>query len=885
MAIASGTKLGPYEIQSRLGAGGMGEVYRARDTRLERSVAIKVLPANLTSDPNLRQRLEREAKAISKLSHPHICTLHDIGHQDGMDFLVMELVEGETLEQRLVKGALPPGQTVRYGEQIADGLAKAHKLGITHRDLKPANIILTKSGAKLMDFGLAKQSDVVQLGAALTEMTAAQSKLTSEGSIVGTLQYMAPEQLEGKEADARTDIFALGEVLYEMLTGKPAFSGKSRASLIASVLTTDPPPISQLQTPPALERLVKKCLAKDPDERWQSASDLASELNWALEGGSQAGTPAQAIAGRKHYERWAWVAAALFAVLAVTAIGLYFQDRDQHGNLLQAYLPPPENTSYLFTGDTAGFPALSPEGGRLAFVATDERGGRLIWIRSLTDGSVRSLPGTDSASFPFWSFDGKSVGYFGSGKLKRISIAGGSPVDIADADNPRGGTWNQDDVILFAPSSQTAIYRVSAAGGTPKPITAVDQSRHTTHRWPFFLPDGKRFLYLAASHAKPHADLDAIYVASLDGKENRLLTVSTSNAVAVPGYLLFLQDRTLMAQRFELSSATLRGEPFAIAQNVHFEEGNWHAVFDCASNGTLTYQRAVGLQGSQLLWYNRDGHVVEKLGDTDRYRTVRLSPDGRRLAVLIGEPGGNIWVYDLARGTRTRYTFGGAGDRTPVWSPDGSQIAFSRFVAGASDIFVIASNGAGTEKLLFAAERLKLPTDWSPDGKYLLFTQTPVGFGVWLLPLSGEMKPQPFLPPQPTTLEAQFSPDGHWVVYTSQESGRTEIYVTQFPGPNGKWQISVNGGREPRWRRDGKAIFYWASDHTFMEALLETSGATLQVIATRPLFKASMPLDPAGSVTYDVSPDGKRFIVNTSKTAEDQPLTIVTNWTAELKHQ
>jgi len=747
--------------------------------------------------------------------------------------------------------------------------------------------MLTKAGAKLMDFGLAKQSSPAPLAAALTEMTMEQANLTSEGMLVGTFQYTAPERLEGKEADARTDIFALGEVLYEMLTGKAAFSGKSRASLIASILTADPPPITQLQpmTPPALERVVQKCLAKDPDERWQSASDLASELNWALEGGSRAGTPAQAIAGRKHYERWAWVAAALFAVLAVTAIWLYFQNRDPHGNLLQAYLPPPENTSYLFTGDTAGFPALSPEGGRLAFVATDERGGRLIWIRILTDGSVRSLPGTDSASFPFWSFDGKSVGYFAGGKLKRISVAGGSPVDIADADNPRGGTWNQDDVILFAPSSQTPIYRVSAAGGTPKPITAVDQSRHTTHRWPFFLPDGKRFLYLAASHAKPHADLDAIYVASLDGKENRLLTISTSNAIAVPGYLLFLQDRTLMAQPFEISSATVRGEPFAIAQNVHFEEGNWHAVFDCASNGTLIYQRAVGLQGSQLLWYNRDGHVVEKLGDTDRYRTVRLSPDGRRLAVLIGEPGGSIWVYDLARGTRTRYTFGGAGDRTPVWSPDGSQIAFSRFVAGASDIFVVASNGAGTEKPLFAAEKLKLPTDWSPDGKYLLFTQTPVGFGVWLLPLSGEVKPQLFLPPQLTTSESQFSPDGHWVVYTSQESGRTEIYVTQFPGPKGKWQISVNGGREPRWRRDGKAIFYWASDHTFMEAQLETSGATLQVTATRPLFKASMPYDPAGSVTYDVSPDGKRFIVNTSNTAEDQLLTIVTNWTSELKHQ
>src|SRR5712692_3606212 len=370
MALTSGTKLGPYEVVAPLGAGGMREVYRARDTRLERDVAVKVLPTNLSCDPSSRQRLEREAKAVSKLNHPHICTLHDIGHQDGMDFLVMELLEGETLEQRLTKGLLPSEQTVRYAGQIVDALAKAHKKGLTHRDLKPSNIMLTKSGAKLMDFGLAKQTGPAPLAAALTEMTMEQSKLTGEGTIVGTFQYMAPEQLEGKEADARTDIFALGEVVYEMATGKPAFSGKSRASLIAAILTNDPPPISALQpmTPPALERVVRKCLAKDPDERWQSASDLASELNWALEGGSQAGTPAQAIAGRKHYERWAWVAAALFAVLAVTAIWLYFQNRDPHGNLLQAYLPPPENTSYLFTGDTAGFPALSPEGGRLAFV-------------------------------------------------------------------------------------------------------------------------------------------------------------------------------------------------------------------------------------------------------------------------------------------------------------------------------------------------------------------------------------------------------------------------------------------------------------------------------------------------------------------------------------
>jgi serine/threonine protein kinase len=408
MALTSGTKLGPYEIISPLGAGGMGEVYRASDTRLDREVAIKVLPASLSSDASLKQRLEREAKAVSKLSHPHICTLHDIGHQDGMDFLVMELLEGETLEQRLTKGPLSSEQTVRYAAQIADALAKAHKKSLTHRDLKPANIMLTKSGAKLMDFGLAKQAGSAPLAAALTEMTMEQSKLTGEGTIVGTFQYMAPEQLEGKEADARTDIFALGEVIYEMVAGKPAFSGKSRASLIAAILTTEPQSITQLQplTPPVLERVVKKCLAKDPEERWQSASDLASELQWMAEGGSQTGAQAPLIARPRTRERWAWVAAAVFALLTVISSLLYFQSRDQHRPSLQAYLLPPEKTSYFFTGDTAGYPVLSPDGRLLAFVATDERGSRLIWIRGLTDASIRSLPGTDSASFPFWSFDG-----------------------------------------------------------------------------------------------------------------------------------------------------------------------------------------------------------------------------------------------------------------------------------------------------------------------------------------------------------------------------------------------------------------------------------------------------------------------------------------------
>jgi eukaryotic-like serine/threonine-protein kinase len=889
MALSPGAKLGPYEIVAPLGAGGMGEVYRARDSRLERTVAIKVLPAQFSSDADLRQRLEREARAISALQHPNICTLHDIGHQEGVDYLVLEFVEGESLEQRLSKGPLPLEQVLRYAAEIAGALDKAHRHGIVHRDLKPGNIMLTRSGAKLLDFGLAKlQASPSILSSEFTELTAATQKLTAQGMLVGTFQYMAPEQLEGKEADARSDLFSLGAVIYEMAAGKPAFAGKSRASLIAAILSSEPPPISTLQpmTPPALDRVVKRCLAKDPDDRWQSTGDLASELKWIAEGGSHAGVPAPVVAHRKNRERLAWGVAAVLAILAVAAGLLYFENRGRPANSIQAYVPAPENTTYFFIGDSAGFPVISPQGDQLAFVAADDHGGRLLWIRSLSDGSARSLPGTDSATLPFWSPNGKSLGYFAGGKLKRVPVSGGSPTDIADVESARGGSWNQDDLIILTPSTQTGIYKVLASGGTLQPVTKVDTSRHTTHRWPYFLPDGKHFLYLAANHARPHADLDEIYVASLDGKENRRLTNATSNAIAGPGYLIFLQGTTLMAQPFDVDSATLKGEPIATAQNVHFEEGNWRGVFDCSPDGTLLYQAILGAQGSQLLWYDRDGRIRQKLSDdTDRFADLRLSPDAHRLVASIGDPSSNIFVYDLVRKVRTRYTFAGSTSRSPVWSPDGTQIAFARDRGGATDIFLIASDSAGTEKRLFTSPTLKRPTDWSPDGKYLLLTEAKLGLGVSLLPASGDTQAKQFLPQIINTNDARFSPDGRWVAYTSQESGRYEIFVTQFPGAQGKWQISSQGGTQAHWRRDGKAIFYWATDHTFMEAQVEAQGSHFQVNAVRPLFKAVMPLFPLASSSYDVTPDGQRFIVNTANSTGDQPLTVVTNWTARVSRK
>jgi len=482
----------------------MGEVYRARDTRLERDVAVKVLPANLSSDSGLRQRLDREAKAVSKLSHPHICTLHDIGHQDGVDFLVMELVEGETLEHRLAKGPLPPEQTLRIATDIAGALASAHRLGITHRDLKPSNVMLTKAGAKLMDFGLAKQSGPAPLATALTEMTMDQAKLTSEGTLVGTFQYMAPEQLEGKEADARTDVFALGEVIYEMATGKPAFAGKSRASLIAAILTTEPQPMAALQpmTPPALERVVKKCLAKDPDERWQSASDLKSELTWITEGGSQAGVPAPVVSKRRLRERGAWALAAFALSAAAILAMVHFRESTKPAHVVRSLIAPEEGTFPILTGDFGGPPVLSPDGNTLAFVAAREQGAVLLWVRPLNTLHSRALLGTEGATFPFWSADSRSLGFFAGGKLKTVVAEGGTPSDVCAAPAGRGGTWNAEGTIVFSPDFQNTLMQVPASGGTPKQLTVMDTSKHDSHRWPTFLPDGKHFLYLAARPCK-----------------------------------------------------------------------------------------------------------------------------------------------------------------------------------------------------------------------------------------------------------------------------------------------------------------------------------------------------------------------------------------------
>ncbi|HEV8608686.1 MAG TPA: protein kinase [Thermoanaerobaculia bacterium] len=889
MSIVAGARLGPYEILAPLGAGGMGEVYRARDTRLDRTVAVKVLPAHLSSSAESRQRFEREAKTISQLSHPHICALYDVGNQDGVEFLVMEYLEGETLSDRLLKGPLAFDQVLRYGIEIADALDKAHRQGIVHRDLKPGNVMITKSGVKLLDFGLAKAIAPAgrTSGASLTALpTQAGTDLTAEGTILGTFQYMAPEQLEGKEADARTDIFAFGAVLYEMATGRKAFSGKSQASLISSIMGVEPPPVSTVapMTPPAFDRVVRTCLAKDPEDRWQTAHDVMLELKWVAEGGSAAGLPAPVVARRRSRERLAWIVAGILAASTV-ALGILELRRPRSAfPVVRSNVLPPGKTAFSFVSGGAGPVKISPDGRQLAFVASESGGKRQLWIRPLDSLVARPLPATEGATYPFWSPDGRFVGFFADGKLKRMEVSGGPALTLCDAPDPRGGSWNRDGIILFEPQFREPLYRVTAAGGKPVPVTSFDASRReTTHRWPFFLPDGRHFLYLSGSHSTgAESELDAIFVGSLDGEKPKLLVNARSNAAYAAGHLLFVRQKTLLAQPFDPKRGKLNGEAFPIAENVQDDSGFFNAVFSVSEQGTLAYQEAGGTTGlSELAWVDRSGKKIDVLGDPADYFEPRISPDGRRVAVGVGDPG-DIWIYDVARRIRTRLTFAAADDFSSVWSPDGTRVAFSSVRSGAGDLYAKVASGTGADELLSSSKVFKVPNSWSPDGRYLAYFQGAPGSkaDLWLLSIS-DRKASPLLQTEFDEVAAAFSPDGRWLAYASNESGRNEIYVQPFPGPGGKWQVSTAGGLHPRWRRDGKELFYITSDGKVM-AVEVRAGAAFESGTPQALFATSLKNAP-GPPSYDASADGQRFLLNRPIGEESSPpITLVQNWTAFL---
>ena len=901
MSLPQGAQLGPYVIVSPVGAGGMGEVYKARDTRLDRTVAIKVLPPHLADDPQFRERFEREARAISQLTDPHICTIHDVGEHAGRAYLVMEFLEGETLTTRLAKSALPLDQALRIAIEISGALDSAHRLGIVHRDVKPANVMLTKSGAKLLDFGLAKTGAAivgpaqaghyrnagelspggVRLQGDPTGLPTTPHNITAQGTILGTFQYMAPEQIEGQEADARSDIFAFGAMLHEMLTGRKAFDGKTQASLIGAILERQPPAISDLVplASPLLDRVVRRCLAKDPDARWQSAADLHDELTWiANDAPSPTSTVAAQGSGRR--ELVAWIVAGV-AVLAVGA-----------GSIRELRRPAPELPIVRFdvatpaTSDPTSF-AVSPDGRQLVFVATADNIPKL-WLRPLAQTTAQPLAGTENAVYPFWAPDSRAVAFFADGKLKRLDLGGALPQALADAPSARGGTWSKD-VIVFAPTTIGPLVRVAASGGQTVAVTQPDQAV-PSHRFPEFLPDGHRFLYHAALGA---SDKEGVYLGSLDGgAPKRLVTTDSNAAFASPGYLLLVQQGVLVARPFNLSTNEV-GEPIQIAQPVGFDPAIRRGAYSVSAAGVLAH-RSGQIGRRELAWIDRSGKRVGTVGTPDdaALTSVALSPNGRRVAVNRSVRGNaDVWILDVDRGVPTRFTFDPALDNNPIWSPDASRIVFRSNRSGPFDLYERSASGAGVERPVLTSGQVKTALDWSSDGRFLLYSslEAKTGLDLLALPLTGDRKPFPVVQTAFNERNGQFSPDGHWVVYDSNESGRFEVSVQPFPGPGGKFQVSAGGGVPPRWRRDGRELFYIAPDGAVMVAPVRASGDGQTFEPGEPIRLFRVPIYLGGAPPdnvkhqYDVTPDGQRFLINvTTEEASAAPITVVLNWQAAL---
>jgi serine/threonine protein kinase/Tol biopolymer transport system component len=893
MALTSGTKLGPYEILSPLGAGGMGEVYRARDTRLDRTVAIKVLNSQLTASAELKARFDREAKVISQLQHPNICVLHDIGAENGTDFLVMEFLEGESLNEKLKRGPLATDELLKISIQLADALEKAHRAGIIHRDLKPGNVMLTKSSAKLLDFGLAKPmaasgassaNTSASIFAAAATVTSPGSPLSSVGTIIGTVQYMAPEQIQGLEADARSDIFAFGLLLYEMATGKHAFEGKTQTSVVGQILAVNPVAISTLQpkSPPALSRLVSTCLEKDPDERFQTIHDVKLrlvEISEALASPAEIGTAAPLRTKNRMLWLTTTAAIVLIAIAATYFSTTAFQPKPV---VVRSAILAPDKTTFVTTQPDSGVPVLSPDGTRLAFIARDSKGILWLYVRAINSLTAQPLAGTAGAIHPFWSPDSRNLGFFSDGKLRRIDANGGPTQELAPADRGRGGAWSTDAIILFCPGINEVLYRIPASGGTAVPATKLGGDE-TGHRWPYFLPDGKHFIFWSRG-AKPH-----ICVGSLDSLEHKQIIDSAVNATyAAPGYLVFVRGGTLMAQPFNAGKLAVVGDAIPVAQNIAINGASFHAVFSTSETGLLVYQTGGVSGGWQMQWAGRDGKATRSVPGFSTFLEPAISPDGKRIAVSFADASGNIdvWLVDDVRGTKTRLTFNPANDSYQIWTPDSARIIFSSTRNHRADLFSKAVDGSGNEEVVLQDDSDKTWKSISPDGRYLAYQRSnpedKVSSEIWVLPLFGERKPFPIVNGPFLAYTPVISPDGKWMAYAGDESTSRQIYITPFPGGGPKWQVSTTDGIYPKWRGDGKELYFVTYGGAMTAVDVATSGASVTLGTPHVLFNAT--LEGLNWGPYDVSRDGKQFLLNGSAAQDsDTPLTLVTSWLSEIK--
>jgi serine/threonine protein kinase len=847
MELKPGDKFGDrYQLLSKLGEGGMGEVWKARDTELDRDVALKVSKAEFTA------RFKQEARTVAAFNHTNICQIYDVGP----DYIVMELIGGAQLA-----GPLPVDKAVACAGQVLDALDAAHRKGFTHRDLKPANVMVgTKGIVKLLDFGLAKQR--VREPGPDDETAAA---LTKEGNIAGTLQYMSPEQLNGKDADARSDIFAFGCVVYEMLSGRKAFSGSTTASVMAAIMEREPEP---LKTAPPLDRVIGKCLAKDPDERFQTARDLKTALLWAMEGPGPAPV---------RHGRLPWAVAVAATLVAVAGFTLYFRAAGTTApeTRLDIVTPP--------TSSPASF-ALSPDGRKIAYVASAD-GPQRLWVRSLDSTSVQALPGTEGATNPFWSPDGLSLGFFASSRLKRIDLNGGQPQVLTDSspnDASSQGTWSAEGVILFNSSATAQIFRVPASGGQTVAVTKLAKGQ-VGHRTPRFLPGGKRFLFIA------YGAESGIWMGSLDGKDTgaeprRIATIALGTESVgeylAPGWLVRVKGNVLVAQRFDARAGELSGDPVPLAQAVGIDSGALAGRFSVSPSGTIAW-RSGGGSRRQLIWFDRSGRDAGAFGapDENYLVTPELSPDGKRAAVTRGFVGsGDVWMQE---GTRsTRFTFDPADDRYPIWSPDGERVVFTSTRNGTWDLYRKQANGSGDEEVLLRSAEAKRPNSWSPDGRFILYTRNTRDMMV--LPMtdsqkSGDRKPFPFLATPFNEQQGAFSPDGKWVAYQSNESGRNEVYVRPFPGPGGQWHVSTGGGTSPRWRADGKELYYLAPDNKLIAVSVMVLGAAFTPGTPETLFQTRI-ASAVQRPQYDVARDG-RFLINTElNDASAEPIHLLLNW-------